>query len=221
MPYKAVLFDLDGTLLDTIDDLADSMNHALAACELPTQDDVERHKYFVGDGVRNYVLRAVPPEARADQALLDRVEAVYRRRYAANWRNKTRVYEGIGELIDELRRRGLRTAVLSNKPDATTQLTVRDYLGLERFDAVRGAHEGEPLKPDPRAALAIAAEPGIPPADWAYVGDTATDMRTAVAAGMYPIGALWGFRTADELRTGGAKVLAKAPMDVLACVKSE
>ncbi len=215
MRHRAVLFDLDGTLLDTIDDLAYAMNKALAANGLPTRPDVQEHKLMVGDGVAAYVLRALPEEKRRDEKLVARVTADYRAAYAAGWRNKTRPYEGIEDLLSALRRSGLKLAVLSNKPDDTTRATVDALLGSGRFDAVCGARQGAPLKPDPALALAVAAEMGIPPDQFAYVGDTATDMRTAVAAGMYPIGASWGFRTKAELLEAGAAVVAEQPADVL------
>jgi len=214
LPYRAVIFDLDGTLLDTIEDLAAAMNTALAANGLPRRSDVEAHKRMVGDGVAQYVLRAMPADRRCDEALAARVTADYRAAYAAGWRNRTGPYQGVEAMLDELRRRRVRSAVLSNKPDDTTRATVEAFLGLDRFDIVRGARDGVPLKPDPAAALAMAEQMRLAPAECAYVGDTATDMKTAKAAGMYAIGALWGFRDAAELTSAGADVLAEAPSDV-------
>lgn len=215
MKYRAVLFDLDGTLLDTIDDLADAMNSALAACGLPAHPDVARHRYFVGDGVRNYVLRVLPEPLRGDEETIARVTARYRAVYSQGWHVKTRAYDGIVELVRELKRRGLRQAVLSNKPDDFSRETVRHFLGLEYFEVVRGAGGELPLKPDPASALAVARDMHVPPGEFAYVGDTATDMRTAVAAGMFAVGALWGFRTAKELLESGAQALIERPMDLL------
>ncbi len=214
MAYRAVIFDLDGTLLDTIEDLAAAMNAALAANGLPPRIEITAHMRMVGDGVVKYVLRAMPAARRGDEAMAGRVTADYRAAYAAGWRDRTRPYEGVEAMLDELRRRGVRSAVLSNKPDDTTRATVEAFLGLDRFDAVRGARDGVPLKPDPAAALAMAEQMRLAPAECAYVGDTATDMTTAKAAGMYAIGAVWGFRDAAELRSAGANVLAQAPADV-------
>lgn len=210
-----MIFDLDGTLLDTIEDLAAAMNVALAACGLPARPEVAEHKRYVGDGVARYVLRAVPEAARGDAELLARVTRQYRAAYAAGWRNRTRPYDGIPGLLDELARRSVRCAVLSNKPDDTTRLTAEEFLGAGRFEVIRGAMDGVPLKPDPSAALAIAEEMGIAPRQFAYVGDTATDMQTATAAGMFAVGALWGFRGEAELRAAGAEALAAGPADVL------
>jgi len=212
---RAVMFDLDGTLLDTVEDLADAMNHALAANGLPTHPDYEDHKHFVGDGVATYVRRALPADRRGDGNLAARVTADYRAAYAEGWADKTRPYDGVPDLLEELARRGLRLAVLSNKPQDTTEATVRAFLGADAFEAIRGAREGVPLKPDPAAALDIAAGMGVSPSDFLYVGDTATDMQTAVAAGMYAVGALWGFRGADELRGAGARTLIQRPGELL------
>ena len=216
--HQAVIFDLDGTLLDTIADLAAAMNAALEACGLPVRPEVAEHKRYVGDGVAKYVERAVPASARGDAELLARLTRRYRAAYADGWNVRTRPYEGIPELLDELARRSVRCAVLSNKPDDTTRLTAEEFLGAERFDLIRGAIDGVPLKPDPAAALAVAEEMGIAPEQFAYLGDTATDMATATAAGMFAIGALWGFRGEAELRAAGAQALAAAPANVLGLI---
>jgi phosphoglycolate phosphatase len=208
-----VIFDLDGTLLDTIDDLTDSMNWALARHGVaPHTPDACR--YFVGDGVEVFARRALGERA-ADAKLVASVVAAYRRRYADHWADKTRPYPGVAELLAGLDRRGLKKAVFSNKPDDTTRLTVATLLKDFRFDIVRGARADVPLKPDPAGALALAADLGAAPARALYLGDTNTDMQTAWAAGFYPVGALWGFRTADELLSNGAKALVERPTDVL------
>ncbi|MCL2701924.1 MAG: HAD family hydrolase [Phycisphaerae bacterium] len=212
--YKAILFDLDGTLLDTIDDLTDSMNAALAAFELPTHSTAAC-KQFIGDGVRNFVQRALPP-SRRDDATITAVMARYRQAYSTNWDNKTRPYEGIEPLLDALTARGLKMVVYSNKPDEFTQLAVRKLLPRWPFDAIAGAREGWPHKPDPAAARNLAAQLAIPPEQFVYLGDTNTDMQTATRAGMFPAGALWGFRTAQELLDNGANVLLAHPMELLA-----
>lgn len=213
MHYKAVLFDLDGTLLDTLEDLADSMNLVLARLGCP-QHDVAAYKYYVGDGVKALVLRALPPDRR-DEATVRQCIAAMRQEYGKRWAYKTRPYPGIPELLDTLTQRGIKTAILSNKPDATTQLVVAKLLPRWRFDAVVGQRDSVPLKPDPTAALHIAQTLGLEPTQFIYLGDTGTDMKTACAAGMYPVGALWGFRTADELTANGAKALIKTPLELL------
>ena len=216
MPCKAVLFDLDGTLLDTLEDLADSTNAALAQLSLPGHP-LESYKLFVGDGLENLVRRAIGQEP-PDEAMLARGIELARREYAARWAEKTRPYPGIPELLDDLARRGVPMAVLSNKPDEFTQLCVARLLSGWRFQAVQGATPDLPRKPDPRGARAIAERLGIAPANVLYLGDTNTDVWTAIAAGMFPVGALWGFRTAEELLAAGAAALARSPADIMGWV---
>ena len=213
MPHKAVLFDLDGTLLDTLEDLADATNAALAELGLPGHPLVA-YKQFVGDGLENLVRRAMRHE-RPDEALLARGIELTRNEYAGRWAEKSRPYAGIPDLLEGLSRRGIPMAVLSNKPHEFTRLCVTRLLPDWHFQAVQGATPELPRKPDPGGALAIAARMGIAPGEVLYLGDTNTDMLTAVAAGMFPVGALWGFRTAEELLATGAAALAKTPTDVL------
>lgn len=213
MTYRAVLFDLDGTLLDTIADLADAMNAALRAMGHPTHD-LAACKYFVGDGLRTYALRALPEAAR-DDAAVDRCCEIFRAEYAKNWAVKTRPFDGIGELLDALADRGLTMTVLSNKPDDFTKMMVRNMLGRWAFPIVRGVGPDGVKKPDPAGALAIAEQLDVPPASFLYLGDTSTDMKTANAAGMFAVGATWGFRPAAELTASGATTLIDHPTDLL------
>ena len=154
------------------------------------------------------------PRARTPAELARGIE-LERQEYARRWADKSRPYPGVPDLLDRLTARGIPMAVLSNKLDEFTRLCVTRLLSKWQFAAVQGATPELPKKPEPAGALAIAAKLAIAPAEFLYLGDTNTDMRTAVAAGMYPVGALWGFRTAEELRDAGAAVLARAPADVL------
>jgi phosphoglycolate phosphatase len=212
----AVIFDLDGTLLDTIVDIAEATNRVLAARGL-APFTVDETKLLVGDGIeemirRSFALRGVNSLSAADvKAIIED----YRREYQACWRENSRPYAGIPELLAELARRRVRTAVLSNKSDIYTARMTDALLAGHRFEIVRGAVPGIPLKPDPSAALAIAAGLGVEPGACAFVGDTSIDMATARAAGMFPVGALWGFRTADELQGSGAAALIASPLDLL------
>lgn len=208
---EAVVFDLDGTLADTLADIADSTNRVLAARGLPTH---ERSAYglFVGEGVTRLVARVLPSDA---QHLADEVATAFKEDYAEHLLDETRPYAGIPELVDALVARQLPLAVLSNKPDWATQEVVRTLFPSAPFAAVVGFREEVPRKPDPTAALAIAAQLRVPPQRCALVGDTATDMKTAVAAGMVPIGVLWGFRERPELVSAGARVLIETPSRML------
>ncbi len=212
--HNAVLFDLDGTLLDTIEDLADAMNGVLAELGLPTPS-LDEHKFCVGDGVRNYIVRALPEERRDDEALIARITPRYRQRYAAGWACKTRPYDGIADMLAGLGQRGLRLAVLSNKPDDFTREMVAHYFPDVAFEIVRGALPDVPLKPDPSSALALAEQMGLAPGRFLYLGDTATDMKTARGAGMFAVGALWGFRPREELQGAGAQALIAHPTELL------
>jgi phosphoglycolate phosphatase len=213
MIFRAVLFDLDGTLLDTLDDLADSANLALRRLELP-EHAVEAYKQFVGNGIENLVRRAVP-EDRRDAATLAECLKLTRENYAARWAEKTRPYEGVPQLLDALTARGIPMAVFSNKPEDFTRLCVERLLAAWHFEMVLGATPALPKKPDPAGAHEIARHFQVAPAEVLYLGDTDTDMQTAVAAGMFPVGALWGFRDAEELTANGARVLIERPLDLL------
>lgn len=213
MSYRAVLFDLDGTLLDTLADLAAAGNAALRAMGLP-EHPVEAYRYFVGDGMERLVRRLLPAEC-GDAATLAACGARMRAEYAARWADTTRPYAGVAELLDALAARRLPLAVLSNKPDEFTQLCVARLLPQWRFEVILGAQAGWPRKPDPATALEIARRLAVPPADVLYLGDTNTDMQTATAAGMFAVGVLWGFRTANELLAAGARVLLAQPTELL------
>jgi phosphoglycolate phosphatase len=220
MSWHAVLFDLDGTLLDTLEDLGDSMNAVLAARGYPTHP-IPSYSTFVGDGVRTLVHRALPAAARVSEATVDELVPLMRAEYSARWKSKTRPYDGVPELLDGLAARGVRMAVLSNKPHPATVEVVAHFFSQWTFDATLGARPGVPIKPDAGAALEVSRLLAIPPEDFLYVGDTNTDMQTASAAGMFAAGALWGFRTADELRSSGAQVLLADPRDILSLLDRE
>jgi phosphoglycolate phosphatase len=216
MSVKAVLFDLDGTLLNTLDDLADAMNRVLRQRGFPTHS-LDAYRYFVGNGSWMLVKRALP-ESRRGQEEVDACLKAFLSDYGENWMIKTRPYEGVPAMMDGLVVRGMKLAVLSNKKDEITRKSVRRLLSKWTFDAIAGQREGVPVKPDPSAALQIAAQFQMSPGEFIYVGDSAVDMQTAAAAEMFGVGALWGFRTAEELLAGGAKVLISKPTDLLEVV---
>lgn len=210
--HKCVLFDLDGTLVDSLADLADSMNRVLTRQGLPPHP-VQAYRYFVGNGITKLVQRALPAEAQQQDIIQDCVRKM-RQEYALHWADTTRPYPGIAELLDTLATRGIEMAILSNKPDELTQEVVRTLLPEWNFAAVAGARETIPKKPAPAGALRIANLLHREPADFLYLGDTNTDMQTARAARMFAIGALWGFRTANELKENGAQALLALPMEL-------
>jgi phosphoglycolate phosphatase len=207
---RAVLFDLDGTLADTLADLASATNWALAqvGCSTHPTDD---YRHMVGDGARELCARALPADK---QGLVNDVLRLMRQHYDEHCFDLTRLYPGIAELVMALAERHFRLAVLSNKPDDFTKRVIAHYFKPSPFAIVRGQLPNVPLKPDPTAALQIAQELGVPPAHWLYLGDTNTDMRTACSAGMHPVGVLWGFRDRDELLDSGAEHIVAKPRDV-------
>ena len=207
---RAVLFDLDGTLTNTLDDIADAMNRALRLHDLP-QWPVEAYRYLVGDGAKKLAERAV----RERQELAGSVRREYQAYYEKHTRVKTQPYAGVPEMLRALQDRGVPLAVFSNKPDADTKGVVSHFFPEIDFTAVRGQVEGVPVKPDPAGALIVAEQLGVAPGDVLYLGDTSTDMCCARNAGMHPVGALWGFRTEEELRSSGAEHIIAAPMDLV------
>ena len=211
--FAAVIFDLDGTLFDTLDDIALTMNLVLARRGLPTRSN-EEYKLLVGDGLEEAVRRALRVLPHTDDDIAAMVTD-YRREYEIRWRDHSRPYPGIPELLKGLRARGLKTAVLSNKSHPYTVVMTKGLLPDFAFDVVRGAMPDVPLKPDPAAALLITRELGVAPESVIFLGDTKVDMKTAVAAGMYPVGALWGFRSSAELLENGAAVLLSSPLELL------
>ena len=217
MNYRAIIFDLDGTLLDSLEDLADSMNHVLARQSFPVHA-VEQYRYFVGDGIAELV-RRVLPETQRDAALVAQNIQWMSAEYEQRWDKKTRPYAGIVEMLGELTEIGLRMAILSNKPDAFTKIMVPALLPGWNFAPILGARPGVPVKPDPQAALEIAAQLAISPADILYLGDTATDMLTANAAGMLAVGVAWGFRTVEELQQSGAQQIIHQPAELLKLIQ--
>ena len=217
MKYKAVLFDLDGTLLDTLDDLADSANRVLAEMQMP-EHPVDAYRYFVGDGMMT-LLKRILPEGKRDNETLGRIAKAFRHDYGNNWAVKSRPYEGIGQMLTGLKEKGLQLAILSNKPQDFTQLCVEKLLGDFSLNPILGQREGVAKKPDPAGALEVAELLNIAPEQFLYLGDTSIDMHTAKSAGMCAVGALWGFRTEEELRTSGADHLVQSPVDLLELLK--
>ena len=213
MKYHAILFDLDGTLLNTLEDLANAANDALSAFGLPTHP-IDAYRYFVGEGAKNLMKNALPPSHRAEE-MIHQSLARFRENYERMWDKHTRPYDGVPEMLTELQSRRIACAVLSNKPDDFTRKCVEQLLPAWQFACVFGQREGVPRKPDPAAALDIARTFGRDPAEILYLGDSGTDMKTAVAAGMFPVGALWGFREREELLANGAKALIARPAELL------
>jgi phosphoglycolate phosphatase len=213
MKFKAVIFDLDGTLLDTVDDLTDAANSVLRRFGYP-EHDRQTIQSFIGDGLRALMERALPESLR-DEDTIQRCFELLKSAYAGCWTNKTYPYPGIPDLLEDLLNANIAISILSNKADDATQQIVAKLLSRWPFRTVLGAKAGIPPKPDPTAALIIAEKLEASPREIIFLGDTSIDMQTAAASGMYGIGALWGFRPADEMIAGGARILLRNPRDLI------
>jgi len=219
MTFKAVLFDLDGTLLYTLADVANAMNESLVHFGYPPHP-VDSYKYFIGDSVEVEAYRALPERYR-DEETIKKVAEFSEQIYDKCWHETTKPYPGIPELLSTLQERGVCLVILSNKAHRFTKVIVEKLLPQWRFKIVQGALADIPLKPDATLALQIANRLKIPPEQFLYLGDTNTDMQTAVNAGMFAVGCLWGYRTADELLESGAKMLVSAPAEVLDIINNQ
>lgn len=211
--FRAAIFDLDGTLLDTLDDLADSANFMLQSQGYPTHPRDE-YKVYVGDGVRVLMERILPEDRRLPE-VIEECAAVYQRAYTERWNAKTRPYAGIPELLTELSAKDIKLAVLSNKPHGFTLQCIEHFLAPWKWSVILGMRDHVPKKPDPAGALEILDQIEVSPSECLYLGDTNTDMQTAKAAGLHAVGVLWGFRDRQELVDNGAETLLEHPQDLL------
>jgi phosphoglycolate phosphatase len=213
MNRTAVLFDLDGTLLDTLADIADAVNIALESLGLP-QHPVSAYRYFVGEGI-GVLARRVLPDNRKGDADVAACFAAINREYGAGLLIKTRPFDGVPEMLSLLARKKIRLAVVSNKTHELALRSVAAHFDGSLFTAILGERKNVPKKPDPAIALEAARLLSVNHGQCLYAGDSGIDMQTAVNAGMYPVGVLWGFRDADELLANGAKTLIKKPAELL------
>lgn len=211
---KCCIFDLDGTILDTIETITHFVNKTLKKHQIDTITE-EECKYFVGDGARNLIVRALKSKGITDSATVESVLSDYSKTYDDDPLYMTDVFPGIRELLLALAERKIRLAVLSNKPDSTVKSIVESFFSGV-FDDVRGGIEGVPLKPAPDIPLDILRGLGIAPENTAWIGDTATDVKTGVNLGVaLNIGVLWGFRQRAELQEAGAHVVVSSPEEIL------
>ncbi|MCI8403585.1 MAG: HAD family hydrolase [Clostridia bacterium] len=211
---KACIFDLDGTLTDTLNAIAHFGNFALSKfgfAELPT----ENYKIYAGNG-RDKLIHRILGEHNADTPeLFERVRDVYDTAYESDYLYETNAFDGICSLLDELKKMEIKIAVCSNKPDNVVHFVTDNIFGKNYFDAVCGVIDGMPVKPDPYTPLKIASELGVTPEDCLFLGDTNVDIITAKNAGMTSVGVLWGFRTRTELVQARADYIAENPHTIL------
>jgi len=210
--YRAVLFDMDGTLLNTLVDIGLAANRTLAANGFPEQA-LEDYRLYVGRGAEQLIRQILPVRENRPETVRICLEQ-FLADYSLHWKENSHPYPGIAEMLNVFTKLSFRMAILSNKPHAITVDCARELLSDWSFEIVWGLQEGIPRKPDPTGALQIAERMGLAPTDFLYLGDTAIDMKTATATGMFPIGALWGFRSRQELVESGAKLLIDHPLDL-------
>lgn len=212
--YKVCIFDLDGTLTDTLDSLVFSVNETLKEMQLPpiTRDQC---RMFVGNGSRVLLTKSLKACGEGNISRIDEAMQIYDRIFRVNCTYHVIPYEGIPKLLEEMKASGIRMAVLSNKPDRNAVNVVEEIFGTDTFERVQGQKEGVPRKPDPAAALSIAEELGAEPSETLYIGDSEVDIATGEAAGMRTIGVSWGFRGRDALAEAGADLIADTPKEIM------
>lgn len=211
---KAVIFDLDGTLSDSIASIKYCGDRALASFgygPFPESD----YKYFVGDGAANLIRRALTASGDRELVHFDEAFELYKKYFAADCMYQVKPYDGIPELLAALKEKGIRIAVLSNKPHDQAVDVVESLFGKGYFDVIRGQREGVAIKPDPVGVFAILKEFSLTAEDILYLGDTATDMKTGKNAGAFTVGALWGFRDRGELEENHADAVIGSPPELL------
>lgn len=212
--YRGMIFDLDGTLVNTLEDLADSVNEALEKMGYPVWK-TEDYRLKVGRGFRNLMENSVPPEVKEDSAVIDRMLEYFVNAYDRRYMEKSRPYDGIRDMLADLEKEGIMTAVNSNKrTDYTEKLIAALFPGVP-FVGVFGERAGVPKKPDPASALELCGIMGLEPAEVLYIGDSRTDMQTGKNAGMDTVGVVWGFRGYEELHENGAVYIARTPADIV------
>ena len=211
---KAILFDLDGTLVNSLFDLGFSTNFALAKMGYPTHE-IEKFKYFVGDGMPKLIERALP-ESKRDKETIKTTLEIFMEHYREHFVDKTVPYDGIIELLDSLSE--YKMAVISNKVQEMATVVTEKLLG-DKFQIVCGKREGYPTKPDPTLTLEIIDELGVKPEECLFIGDSGMDMAVAKNAGCVAVGVLWGFRKEDELRENGADYIVSASQDILGILR--
>lgn len=210
---KALLFDLDGTLLNTLVSLGNCFNRVLAEEGFPTHP-IDAYRHFIGDGARQCVVRCLPEDMQ-NETIIERVLQRQQGDYQSNWDKDVTIYDGITELVANLKTQQIPIAVLSNKDHPFVQRCIDHFFPEDTFVAVQGYSKTIAHKPDPAGALSLVKHLNMVPGEVALIGDTAVDIETANAAGMIGIGALWGFRDREELVNAGAHSVVTTPDEVL------
>lgn len=212
MSFKAIIFDLDGTLLNTLGDLSDSINRILINEGFPDHNE-EEIQSFIGHGSKSLIYNALPTDKRDNYSVQNYYES-FLVDYNQNYYKKTYPYEGVIEMLGEITKQGIAMTVLSNKPESLVKKCINKLLSDWKFDIIIGSNDSLPLKPDPAGALFISEKLNIPPAEFLFLGDSVVDIQTALSAGMFSIGALWGFQPNDLIGCD-AHALINHPMEII------
>ncbi len=216
MGIKAVIFDMDGTILNTLQDIANAVNHTLKLHNHPTHE-LYKFKRFVGDGTDTMLKRALPDGLKTDEYVA-KIKPDYVEYYDAHPIDTTAPYDGILDLLDELKQKGIKLAVVSNKIDCMVGPIAQKFFG-DTFDYVTGQKDGMPVKPDPAAVFCAMKCLGVTAEECIFVGDSGVDAKTGFNAGMFTVGVLWGFRDEAELLENGANVVISKPCELLTYIK--
>jgi len=212
MLYSSIIFDLDGTLLDTLANICETSNAILAQQSFPVHKQ-EDYKYFIGSGLRN-LMETITPNGTSIKTIDESCD-LFMQLYAKNCRRNSSLYAGISDMLHALKKREVKLAVLSNKPHAFTTLLVDEFFPKDMFSLVYGQRDGIPKKPDPTVALEIAKALDSLPQNTFFVGDTAVDILTGRSANMKTVGVLWGFRDEKELTDYKADIIIKNPLELM------
>lgn len=213
MNYKVVIFDLDGTLVDSVQGIKYSMNNVLRKLHLPCHD-TEAYAQFLGEGLKRLAYKVLPKAFQTEEKA-ERCYQLMLEEYAENWAVGMRVYDNIELLLDALTERKLQLAINTNKNDEMTQAIVKQYLSKWDFVSVIGYNQNNPRKPDPYGAISISQVCDVLPNECIYVGDTEVDIETAINAGMCGVAVSWGFRTEAQLNKNSPKIMISDPLELL------
>ncbi len=211
MKFNAVIFDLDGTLIDTIEDIKDSLNIPLQKAGFPIYS-TDSYYYLVGDGIREMVEKALPENKKK---LTEEFVEKFREEYQQRWKLKSHLYSGISEMLNSLFKMNFTIGILSNKPDDFAKIMVKTLLPEWNFSVVRGHQVGVPIKPHPASSLKIIRELNLQSEKTIFVGDSNIDIFTAKEVGFFPVGVSWGYRTEQELLNAGAKLILNKPNELI------
>ena len=213
MKYQAAIFDMDGTLIDSLEDLTDSVNEAMTHYDFPSHT-LEECRYFVGNGARKLIERSIPKDKASDSDFVSEVLEYYNGCYKRHLTNKTHPYDGIIDMLKRLQEKNISLGVCTNKQQFAADEIISAMFPANMFGAVIGDQKGLPRKPDPAKVLKIADQFNVKPEHVAYFGDTSVDMETAHNAGFLSIGVTWGFRPKSELIESGAEIIINHPSEL-------